>query len=354
MDPQPQSPSRILIVDDDVRNTRLIEEQLRAENYGTAVALSGEDALRLVPSFKPDLILLDVMMPGIDGFQVAGKLKLNPETKAIPIIMVTALDDRESRIRALQIGTEEFLTKPIDRAELWVRVRNLLRLREYSKFLADHNRILEEQVKERSAKLTASYRETIHAMNRAASYRDEETGAHVERISYYCVEIAEVLGMDEDFRDCIFFASPMHDVGKIAIPDAILQKPGGFTPEEWSVMKSHAEVGAQMLEGCDSPYIRMGREIAMSHHERWDGTGYPHELAGEAIPLPARIMQISDVYDALRSKRPYKPPFAHDKTLDIILKGDGRVMPGHFDPQVLKAFRKCAERLREIHDARAD
>lgn len=348
------NPARILIIDDDERNLKLLEALLKTEGYVLESATSGEDALKLVASFRPDLILLDIMMPGIDGFEVARRVKLDPETKTIPIIMITALEDHESRIRALQMGAEEFLTKPINRAELWVRVRNLLRLREFNTFLADHNRILEQQVKERSAQLTASYRETIRTMNRAASYRDEETGAHVERISWYCVDLAAALGLDADYADCLFYASPLHDVGKIGIPDAVLHKPGPHTPKEWAVMKSHSAMGAKMLEGGDSPYLVMARDIALSHHERWDGSGYPQGLAGEAIPLAARIMQLADVYDALRSQRPYKPPFTHKKTLDIILKGDGRVLPGHFDPQVLAAFSSTADRLREIHDRHSD
>jgi putative two-component system response regulator len=237
---------------------------------------------------------------------------------------------------------------------LYVRVRNLLRLREYSNFLVNHNRILDEQVRTRTAQLTESYRETIHSLNRAAAYRDEQTGSHVVRIGYYCTALAEALGMDAGFRDCIFYASPMHDLGKIGIPDHILFKSGGFTPEEWEIMKTHAELGARMLERGESPYIRMGRDIALSHHERWDGTGYPHGLRGEQIPLSARIMQLTDVYDALRSRRPYKPPFTHERSLEIILKGDGRTQPGHFDPEVLLAFRGMTARFQEIYEVQPD
>jgi putative two-component system response regulator len=346
--------AKILIVDDEPSNLKLMEALLKVEGYDIETATNGEYALARVPHLQPTLILLDVMMPGMDGYEVAGRLKLDPRTKTIPIIMLTSLDSREAKLTALNMGAEEFLTKPVDRAELWVRVRNLLRLKEYSDFLAEHNRILEEQVRERTAELTRSFRETITAINRASSYRDEETGAHVQRISHYCVELADVLGMDADFRDCIYYASPMHDVGKIAIPDHILFKPGGFTAEEWEIMKSHAALGAKMLEGGDSPYLRMGREIAASHHERWDGTGYPAGLKGEEIPLAARLMGIADVYDALRSQRPYKPSFDHEKSTNIILKGDGRTDPKHFDPQVLAAFETCLPRLRDIYQELAD
>jgi putative two-component system response regulator len=268
--------------------------------------------------------------------------------------MVTALDDRDSRLRGLEAGAEEFVTKPVDRNELRIRVRNLLRLKEFSDFLANHNRILDAQVKERTAQLTSSYRETILTMTRAAEYRDDDTGAHVRRISFYCRELAEHLGTDGGFRDRIFYASPMHDVGKIGIPDHILLKPGGFTPEEWAIMQTHAAIGARMLEGSDSPYLQMGAQIARSHHERWDGGGYPDKLKGEAIPLAARFMQIADVYDALRSKRPYKPAFDHEKSVGIITQGDGRTMPSHFAPAVLDAFKGCIGRLRDIFESHMD
>lgn len=346
--------STILIIDDDVRNTRLLEAQLKAEGYDIMVAFSGEEGLKQIAQRLPDLILLDIRMPGMSGHDVAGNLKADERTKAIPIIMVSALEDRDSRLRSLHMGAEEFLNKPVDRAELWVRVRNMLRLKEYQNFLANHNRILEEQVAERTQELRNAYRETIYTMVRAAEFKDEETGAHVQRISFYCRDIAEELGMDTQFCEEIFYASPMHDIGKIAIPDSVLLKPGSFTPEEWAVMKGHAAFGARILESGRSPYTKMGAEIALSHHERWDGGGYPDGARGEEIPFPARLMNIADQYDALRSKRPYKPAFTHARAVEIITKGDGRTQPGHFDPQVLAAFGHCAERWREIYDTNAD
>ena len=268
--------------------------------------------------------------------------------------MVTALDDRDSRLRGLEAGAEEFVTKPVDRNELRIRVRNLLRLKEFSDFLADHNRILESEVKERTRQLLSSYRETIATMTRAASYKDEETGAHVARISFYTVDLAQALGLVAEFCDPIHFASPMHDLGKIAIPDAILGKPGGFEPHEWEIMKTHAGLGEKLLRGTDSPYLVMGAEIAGAHHERWDGGGYPVGLKGEAIPFSARIMNICDQYDALRSKRPYKEAFSHERTIEIITVGDGRTMPSHFDPAVLEAFKGCVGRFRDIFEAHRD
>jgi putative two-component system response regulator len=199
-----------------------------------------------------------------------------------------------------------------------------------------------------------SFVEAIYTLMRAAEYRDDETGAHVKRISYYTRVLAEHMGMDEDFCDTIFYASPMHDIGKIGISDLILLKAGGFTPEEWEIMKTHAVMGGSILSGNTSPYLKMGEQIALGHHERWDGGGYPAGLKGDEIPLPARIMQLADVYDALRSRRPYKEPFTHEKTMQIICKGDGRTEPSHFDPAVLAAFEQCADQLADIFAQRSE
>lgn len=346
--------ARILVVDDEDRNRRLLVAMLEAEGHTASEAADGPEALAMAGVGAFDLVLLDIMMPGMDGYAVARVLKANATTKAIPIVMVTALDDREARLRGLEAGVEEFVTKPVDRSELRVRVRNLLRLKEFSDFLAEHNRILDTQVKERTEQLVSSYRETIQTMTRAAAYKDEETGAHVARISFYAVEIAQVLGMDADFCDVIHYASPMHDVGKIAIQDAILLKPGKFEPHEWEIMKTHAALGERLLRGSNSPYLVMGAEIAGNHHERWDGGGYPLGLKGEAIPISARITNICDQYDALRSMRPYKPAFTHERTVEIITQGDGRTQPEHFDPRVLEAFKVSVIAFSRIYADRSD
>ncbi|MGB4360213.1 MAG: response regulator [Rhodoferax sp.] len=349
-----KKPARILVVDDEERNRRLLVAMLEAEGYAASEAADGAQALDTARADPPDLILLDIMMPGLDGYEVARQLKAAKATCSVPVVMVTALDDRESRLRGLEAGAEEFVSKPVDRNELRMRVRNLLRLKEFSDFLANHNHILEAKVKKRTHQLTASYRETIVTMTRAASFKDEETGAHVARVSFYSTELAQALGMGAEFCDTIHYASPMHDVGKIAVPDAILGKPGQFEPHEWEIMKTHAALGAKLLGGTDSPYLIMGAEIAGGHHERWDGGGYPLGLQGEAIPLPARIMQICDVYDALRSRRPYKEAFSHESSTDIIFSGDGRTLPSHFDPAVLEAFRHCAQHFSDIFEAHKD
>jgi putative two-component system response regulator len=263
----------VLVVDDERAYRELIIRLLTLEGYTAQSASNGVEALEAVAQSLPDLVLLDVEMPQLNGFQVADRLKSDPATRHIPIIMVTGLNDHESRLRGLAAGVEEFVNKPVDRTELAVRVRNLLRLKAYADFLDNHNRILEEQVRERTAQLRESYIETIFRLTRAAEYRDEETGAHVQRISHYTRALAQQLGMDAEFTDRMFYASPMHDIGKIGIPDRILLKPGALTAEEWEIMKTHAAIGGQIMSGSTSPYPKMGGEIALSHHERWDGSG---------------------------------------------------------------------------------
>jgi len=346
--------ARILVVDDEAPNRKLLVAMLEAEGYSAYEATGGMQAVSLVQRDAPDLVLLDIMMPGMDGYEVTKQLKADAASSAVPIILVTALTDRDSRVRGLESGAEEFVTKPVDRHELRVRVRNLLRLKEYSDALSNLNRSLEAQIRERTRQLLTSYGEAVTTLTRAASYKDEQTGEHVARISFYSVDIAQALGLDEKFCRTIRYASPMHDVGKIGIPDAILQKPSPLDPKEWEVLKTHCALGARLLRGTTSPYLMMGAEIAAGHHERWEGGGYPDGLAGEDIPLSARITNICDQYDALRSERPYKPAYTHERATEIITIGDGRTMPLHFDPLVLEAFKRSTGRFRDIFAAHAD
>jgi putative two-component system response regulator len=296
-----------------------------------------------------DLILLDLMMPGMDGFQVMEGLKEIEPDGNLPVIVITAQPGH--KLRALQSGAKDFISKPFELAEVLARVRNMLEVRLLDKELHNYNDVLEQRVRERTADLQESHLETIFTMTRAAEHKDQDTGDHVKRISYYCRALAGLLGMDEEFVDKIFFASPMHDIGKIGIPDYILLKLGSLTPDEWEIMKGHAAMGAEILGNSKSSYLKMGAEIALNHHERWDGGGYPNGKRGEAIPLSARIMNICDIYDALRSKRPYKPAFDHAKTMDIITRGDGRTQPEHFDPTILATFQQNHQSFRDIFDA---
>jgi len=340
---------KILIVDDQEVNVLLLERMLRGAGYVSVAATTDPgEVCALHARDRYDLILLDLQMPGMDGFQVMeGLRKIEPDGY-LPVLVITAQPDH--KLRALQFGAKDFMSKPFELAEVLARVHNMLEVRLLHKELRLYNVVLAQRVQHRTAELLESYLETIFTMTRAAEYKDADTGAHVQRIGYYSRELARMLGQDEEFVDKIFIASPMHDIGKIGIHDHVLLKPGSFTPDEWEVMKGHTSMGAKILGNSKSPYLRMGAEIALNHHERWDGGGYPNGKRGESIPLSARIMNIGDIYDALRSKRPYKPAFDHLKTVDIITRGDGHTRPEHFDPDILAAFQQNNQSLRDIFE----
>jgi putative two-component system response regulator len=338
---------KILIVDDQKANVLLLEQMLHEVGY-TAITttMNPHEVYDLHLKNHYDLILLDLLMPGMDGFQVMDKLKDIETVGYLPVLAITAQPSH--KLHALQAGAQDFISKPFELSDVLARVQNLLEVRLLHKELHNANEMLEHRVQERTADLQESYLETIYTMTRAAEHKDEDTGAHVQRISYYSRKLAQILGMSEEFIDRIFHASPMHDIGKIGIPDHILLKPGGFTPDEWKIMKGHAEMGVKILGNSKSPYLKMGAEIALNHHERWNGGGYPNNKQGEEIPLSARIMGICDIYDALRSKRPYKPAFDHSKAMDIITQGDGRTQPENFDPKILAAFQQNHQSFHDI------
>jgi putative two-component system response regulator len=340
---------KVLIVDDQEANVLLLERVLGGAGYDSIMSTRDPtEVCELHLKNHYDLILLDLQMPILDGFQVMERLKEIEPEGYLPVLVITAQPGH--KLRALQAGAKDFISKPFELPEVLARVHNMLEVRLLHKELHEYNDILEQRVHERTADLQVSYLETIFTMTRAAEYRDVDTGAHVQRIGYYSLGLARMLGLDDEFVDKIFFASPMHDIGKIGIPDKILLKPGGFTPDEWEVMKGHTSMGEKILGTGESPYLKMGAEIALNHHERWDGGGYPNGKRGETIPLAARIMNICDIYDALRSKRPYKPAFDHDKTVDIILRGDDRTQPGHFEPGILATFKQNHESFRDIFE----
>jgi putative two-component system response regulator len=342
----------ILIVDDQEVNVLLLERMLRGAGYDSITStIFPTEVCELHRKNRYDMILLDLQMPVMDGFQVMEKLKENDPDNYIPVLVITAQPGH--RLRALQAGAKDFITKPFELAEVMARVQNMLEVRLLHKKLNNYNEVLEKQVRERTSDLHKSYLETIFTLTRSVEHKDEDIGAHVERISSYSREFARLLGMDEEYLDTIFFASPMHDIGKMGIPDHILLKSDGLTPDEWEIMKRHTSMGSKILGKSTSPYLKMGAEIALNHHERWDGSGYPDGKRGEAIPLAARIVNICDIYDALRSKRPYKPAFDHLKTVIIITRGDGRTQPEHFDPVVLAAFKQNHQLFCDIFETYA-
>jgi putative two-component system response regulator len=335
---------RILVVDDTPANIKVLNEFLRDE-YQVSVATNGPDGLEIAASNnRPDLILLDIMMPDMDGYEVIKKLKGDPKTENIPVLFITAKGEVKDETFGLSLGAVDYLRKPISPSIVKARVKAHMNLHLYQEHL-------EDLVTERTKQLRSGYIETVHRLTLASEFKDEDTGSHIRRISFYTKELAEKLGMGSSFAETIFYASPMHDIGKVAIPDSVLLKKGPLDAEEWGVMKTHAETGAKILEGSESPFLIMAVDIARCHHERWDGTGYPQGLKGEETPITARIMNISDQYDALRSKRPYKPAFDHEKTKSIIIEGDGKTMPEHFDPAVLRAFEQSMSLFNEIFES---
>lgn len=324
----------VLIVDDEPRNRKLLSALVRSEGHDFIEAGDGETALVMVQDRAPDLILLDIMMPGMDGLEVTRRIKQHHISQHIPIILITSLSDKETRVSGLEAGAEEFLTKPVDRVELSARLRNLLRLKQYSDQIRSHNAHLEEEVTRRTNEVLESRIEIVRALGRAAEYRDNETGLHTLRMSKYAQLVAAAMGLEKQRCDMLLIASPMHDIGKVGIPDEVLLKPGKLNDEEWAIMREHTRIGARILAGGDADLLKMAESVALYHHERWDGSGYPEGLSGEAIPLEARIVAIADVFDALTSKRPYKRAWSAEEAIEEIRRMKG----SHFQPEVVEAF----------------
>ncbi|HEX9839548.1 MAG TPA: HD domain-containing phosphohydrolase [Anaerolineales bacterium] len=327
--------ARILIVDDQSSNVMLLEGILQEEDYTASKGITdSRQALPVYLDYQPDLILLDLQMPYLDGFQVMNQLREHvPSGAFLPILVLTADITPEAKRQALAEGATDFLTKPFDQTEVLLRIRNLLRTRALHLQLQDQNLLLEQKVRERTAELEETQIEILERLALAAEYRDDDTGEHTRRVGQMSAQIAQALGLPEAEVELIRRAAPLHDVGKIAIPDSILLKPGKLTPAEFELMKTHTTLGAKMLSGGQFPLLQRAEEIALTHHERWDGTGYSG-LKGESIPMAGRIVTVADVFDALTNERPYKKAWLHTEAIEEIQRQTGR----QFDPRVVEAF----------------
>ena len=333
----------ILVADDTPENIDLLSALLR-QDYRVKVATSGEKALAIVNSTEPpDLILLDIMMPGLNGYDVCRRIKANPDRRGIPIIFVTAMTSIEDERLGLEVGAVDYITKPISPPIVAARVRTHLAL-------YDQTRVLEDRVRERTAELFASRQQIIRRLGRAAEFRDNETGNHVIRMSYYARLIAQAIGLGPEATELLFNTASMHDIGKIGIPDAVLLKPGPLSKAEWAVMRRHPEIGAEIIGEHDDELLQTARTIALTHHERFDGSGYPRGLIGEDIPLFGRIVAIADVFDALMTARPYKPAMPIDETLQVMGRNTGL----HFDPALMEVLPSVLPDMLRINATYAD
>ena len=332
-----------LVVDDTPENITILNSILRS-HYKVKAALSGEKALDIAQSESPpDIILLDIMMPEMDGYEVCRKLKNNPTTAKIPIIFVTAMSEIEDERKGLDMGAVDYITKPISPPIVLARVRTHLAL-------YDQTRELERKVQERTEELNHTRLEIILRLGRAAEYKDNETGLHVIRMSHYARLIAIAMNANEEWVEQIYNAAPMHDIGKIGIPDAYLLKQGALDDAEWQVMAKHPEFGVAILGDNSSELLKMAKEIALNHHEKWDGSGYPHGLKGEEIPLSARIIAIADVFDALTTVRPYKQAWTVEKAVDFIDQNAGL----HFDPNLISVFHRALPEILKVKEEYAE
>lgn len=326
--------AKILIVDDQPANVTLIEKMLDIDGYNNVISTTDPTQVEAIYlEQNSDLVLLDLNMPVMDGYQVLAKIReVDPDYP--PIIVLTAQSDRESRIKALDLGARDFLAKPFDRVELMTRIRNMLEVRIMTKAMKNQNKILDGMVKERTKELNDTRLEVIRRLGRAAEYRDDMTGFHIIRMSRYSQLLALAAGMDEDEAERLLNASPMHDIGKIGIPDNVLLKPGKLDADEWKIMQTHVNIGVEILSGSDSELMDMAAEVAQNHHEKWDGSGYPCALSGEDIPLTGRVVAVADVFDALTTERPYKEAWPIEKAVEFLKDQSGK----HFEPRLVELF----------------
>ncbi|NTS75518.1 two-component system response regulator [Catenovulum sp. SM1970] len=337
------SKQAILVVDDNPENIHVLTGILRPY-YKVKAAINGELALKIARGQdKPDIILLDIMMPGIDGYEVCSQLKASPETSEIPVIFVTAKSEVEDEKQGFLLGAVDYITKPVSPSLVLARVSAHLKL-------YDQKLHLESLVQERTRELEQTRMEIIESLGRAAEFKDNETGMHVIRMSWYSRFLAQALTENHEWSELLFNAAPMHDIGKIGIPDRVLLKPGKLDEEEWAVMKKHVDFGVDILGEHQSSLLKLASEVAQNHHEKWDGSGYPNGLKGEEIPLSARIVAVADVFDALTSERPYKKAWSIEEAMDLLEREAG----SHFDPQLIPLFKSCLPSVLEVKEKYQD
>ncbi|RMG33860.1 MAG: response regulator [Gammaproteobacteria bacterium] len=326
----------ILVVDDTPENIDVLKGILK-DDYGIRAATNGQLALKIIEHHRPDLVLLDVMMPEMDGYEVCRRLKSNPKTADIPVIFVTAKTETEDEQTGFDVGAIDYITKPVNPALVRARVRNHLEL-------ADQHRACRRRVRERTCELEESQRTAIYMLGEAGHYNDTDTGVHIWRMAAYAAALARAAQWPVEQAALLELAAPMHDTGKIGIPDNILKAPRKLTPEEWTIMQTHTEIGHRILSKSNTELFQLAATVALSHHERWDGSGYPHGLAGEEIPEAARIVAIADVFDALTMRRPYKEPWPVEKALETLQQDAG----SHFDPRLVERFLGIMDEILEI------
>lgn len=334
--------ARMIVVDDDAATIRLYRQVLGRAGYGNVHCTTDpHEAAALCSRHQPDLVVLDLHMPELDGFAFLKRIRAQlPDDAYVPVLVVSGDVSPRARQRALSTGAKDFLTKPFDPPEVLLRIRNLLNTRFMHNRLRRQNELLEEAVRQRTQELDEARIEILERLAKAAEYRDDGTRRHTERVGIYSARLARALGLDEPQVELIRRAAPLHDLGKIGIPDHILLKPGELEPDEAAVMRTHTTIGAEILSGSRVPTLRMAAEIALCHHERWDGAGYPRGLAGDEIPLPARIVAVADFYDALAHDRPYRPAWPLARIVAELRSQAGR----QFDPRVVEAFLRIVER----------
>jgi putative two-component system response regulator len=334
--------AKILITDDEPAVCEILSRWLMAEGYTCATAFSGGQAIRLLGDGDFQLIVSDVLMPGLSGLDLLELVRSRfPETA---VILVTGVDDKDTALSAVQLGAYGYVIKPFKKNEILINVSNALERQRLTLLSQQYERTLEARVLERTAEVRRREEEIIFRLLSTAAYRDDETGDHIRRIGLYSSLMARNLGWDDQAVDDIRLAAPMHDIGKVGIPDSILKKPGTLTPEEFEIMKTHTKIGAKILGGSDAPMIRMAAEIARSHHEKWDGSGYPRALPEDAIPESGRIVAVADVYDALVCDRVYRPAMSEAAATAVMRDGKGK----HFDPRILEAFFDLLAEIRRI------